>query len=181
MRCIASALLKRAGSVRAALSSSISCSAALRRSHFCTLKFGRLNYENILHERLRMFAQHRVFATLSDCDFDLQSSAALHYVSCCVDDWADKHGFDVDLSFESGVLTIDCGLKGVFVINKQGPNKQLWLASPVSGPLRYNLHAGCWTNTRDGHNLHARLKTELESMFGVEILFDTTPDQATST
>ena len=28
--------------------------------------------------------------------------------------------------------------KGTYVLNKQPPNKQIWLSSPVSGPKRYD-------------------------------------------
>lgn len=34
-------------------------------------------------------------------------------------------------SFQSGVLTVNLGQKGTYVINKQTPNKQLWLSSPL--------------------------------------------------
>ena len=45
---------------------------------------------------------------------------------------------DFDFSHESGVVTISLGDKGTYVINKQGPNRQIWMSSPVSGPLRYD-------------------------------------------
>ncbi|KAL2614218.1 hypothetical protein R1flu_025910 [Riccia fluitans] len=45
-------------------------------------------------------------------------------------------GFDSDYS--SGVLTIRLGKLGTYVINKQTPNRQIWLSSPVSGPGRYD-------------------------------------------
>ncbi len=32
---------------------------------------------------------------------------------------------------QSGVLTLDLGQQGTYVINKQPPNKQIWLSSPV--------------------------------------------------
>ena len=28
---------------------------------------------------------------------------------------------------------------GTYVINKQSPNRQIWLSSPVSGPKRYDF------------------------------------------
>lgn len=31
---------------------------------------------------------------------------------------------------QSGVLTLDAGAAGTYVINKQPPNKQIWLSSP---------------------------------------------------
>ncbi|KAF7284339.1 hypothetical protein GWI33_022321 [Rhynchophorus ferrugineus] len=45
----------------------------------------------------------------------------------------DKAG---DVSYGAGVLTIDLGKFGTYVINKQSPNKQIWLSSPTSGPKR---------------------------------------------
>jgi frataxin len=32
---------------------------------------------------------------------------------------------------QSGVITLDLGQHGTYVINKQPPNKQIWLSSPV--------------------------------------------------
>lgn len=34
-------------------------------------------------------------------------------------------------SLQSGVLTLNLGSNGTYVINKQPPNKQIWLSSPV--------------------------------------------------
>ncbi|CAG8672120.1 6530_t:CDS:2, partial [Paraglomus brasilianum] len=38
-------------------------------------------------------------------------------------------GYDVEYS--SGVLTLKLGSSGTYVINKQPPNKQIWLSSPI--------------------------------------------------
>ena len=35
-----------------------------------------------------------------------------------------------------GVMTLSLGDHGTYVINKQAPNKQLWMSSPISGPNR---------------------------------------------
>jgi frataxin len=48
---------------------------------------------------------------------------------------------------QSGVATIDVHGKGTYVINKQPPNKQIWLSSPVSGPKRYD-----WVVTGESMN-----------------------------
>jgi frataxin len=37
---------------------------------------------------------------------------------------------------QSGVLTLRLGEKGTYVINKQPPNKQIWLSSPFRCVLR---------------------------------------------
>lgn len=66
---------------------------------------------------------------------------------------------------------------GTFVLNKQPPNKQVWLSSPISGPKRYDwivegdgahekqdsrpYASGQWIYLRDGSNLTDLLNEEL--------------------
>ncbi|KAL8717405.1 MAG: hypothetical protein Q9181_008334 [Wetmoreana brouardii] len=45
---------------------------------------------------------------------------------------------DVDCEYSSGVLTLTFPPTGTYVLNKQPPNKQIWLSSPISGPKRYD-------------------------------------------
>ncbi|KAK0705581.1 hypothetical protein B0H67DRAFT_498660 [Lasiosphaeris hirsuta] len=46
---------------------------------------------------------------------------------------------DVDVEYSAGVLNIRFGPDiGTYVVNKQPPNKQIWLSSPKSGPKRYD-------------------------------------------
>ena len=67
---------------------------------------------------------------------------------------------------------------GVYVINKQPPNKQIWLSSPTSGPKRFDYvmlgdgqqdkqdtASGDWIYLRDGSKLTDILRDEL----GVDI------------
>ena len=67
---------------------------------------------------------------------------------------------DVEVELASGVLTLKTP-EGTWVINKQVPNRQLWLSSPVSGPCRYEHVDGTWTHTRDGSSLAELLEREL--------------------
>lgn len=69
---------------------------------------------------------------------------------------------DYDVSFGSGVLTIKLGGDlGTYVINKQTPNKQIWLSSPSSGPKRYDWTGKNWVYSHDGVSLHELLATEM--------------------
>ncbi|KAJ3281305.1 Mitochondrial chaperone Frataxin [Borealophlyctis nickersoniae] len=72
---------------------------------------------------------------------------------------------------QSGVLTLKLGDKGTYVINKQPPNKQIWLSSPISGPKRYDYltESRQWLNTRDGEPLQALLNRELTSLLQQDI------------
>ncbi len=94
-----------------------------------------------------------------------------------------------------GILTIDLNSikKGVWVINKQTPNRQIWWSSPISGPRRYDYEhdsnadctAGqkattatsatstsigdCWKNTKNKSSLLSDLRGELTAATGLTI------------
>ena len=53
-----------------------------------------------------------------------------------------------------------------YVLNKQPPNKQIWLSSPLSGPKRYDYvtpasGGGDWVYLRDGSTLSGLLEEEI--------------------
>lgn len=68
-------------------------------------------------------------------------------------------GFDCEYS--SGVLTLKLGVNGSYVINKQPPNKQIWLSSPVSGPKRFNFENNAWRDARTGDRIEQLLTNEI--------------------
>ncbi|KZO99761.1 Frataxin [Calocera viscosa TUFC12733] len=91
-----------------------------------------------------------------------------------------------EVSYSSGVLTLSCGPHGTYVINKQPPNQQIWLSSPLSGPKRYDYSAptasspssaagdageegGVWVYHRDGSTLKGLLEGELKEFAGEEV------------
>ncbi|KAF8203285.1 Frataxin [Pholiota molesta] len=78
---------------------------------------------------------------------------------------------DYEVDYHSGVLTLKLGSHGTYVINKQPPNKQIWLSSPLSGPKRYdhNDETGEWFYARDGHTFDGLLTEELSNIFGQPI------------
>jgi frataxin len=68
-----------------------------------------------------------------------------------------------EVEYHSGVLTLVLGDKGTYVINKQPPNKQIWLSSPFSGPKRYDYSPSddSWRYSRDGQSMGELLNDEL--------------------
>ncbi|KAF1988952.1 Frataxin [Aulographum hederae CBS 113979] len=81
---------------------------------------------------------------------------------------------EVEVEFSAGVLEITVPDKGTFVVNKQVPNKQIWLSSPISGPKRYDwvvsgegmgekegAGKGEWVYLRDGSSLTALMRKEV--------------------
>ncbi|KDN39588.1 hypothetical protein RSAG8_08744, partial [Rhizoctonia solani AG-8 WAC10335] len=73
-----------------------------------------------------------------------------------------------EVDYSSGVLTLKLDDKGTYVINKQPPNKQIWLSSPRSGPKRYDLDAthNEWFYNRDNTTMRSLLEEELSEVFG---------------
>lgn len=78
-------------------------------------------------------------------------------------DGLDAAGLDVELV--DGVVTIETEDGGQYVVNRHGPNRQLWLSSPVSGAWHFDWRDGGWRSTRGGQALDALLGGEL----GVEV------------
>lgn len=68
---------------------------------------------------------------------------------------------DSDVNYSNGVLTAAIEDNYTYVINKQTPNRQIWLSSPISGPKRYDYIDGTWIYKHDGIALHKLLSEEL--------------------
>jgi len=82
-----------------------------------------------------------------------------------------------DTILSDGVLTVKLAENGTYVVNKQTPNKQIWLSSPVSGPSRYDVETsgddeGCWVYKHTGETLHSLLEKEIGAMLGKEAGFE---------
>ncbi|KAH6618951.1 arabinogalactan endo-1,4-beta-galactosidase [Boeremia exigua] len=82
---------------------------------------------------------------------------------------------DIEVEYSAGVLRVDFISKQLsYVINKQPPNKQIWLSSPISGPKRFDWvvlqegqnakegsGSGDWIYLRDGTSLTDIIRKEL--------------------
>lgn len=75
-------------------------------------------------------------------------------------------------------MTLDFGPKvGTYVVNKQPPNKQIWLSSPKSGPKRYDWVAvgegqGDKQETAEGDWVYLRDRSTLTKLFLDELGID---------
>ncbi|KAF3048051.1 Mitochondrial chaperone Frataxin [Didymella heteroderae] len=82
---------------------------------------------------------------------------------------------DIEVEYSAGVLRVDFISKQLsYVLNKQPPNKQIWLSSPISGPKRFDWVVlqegqnakegggqGDWVYLRDGTSLTDIIRKEL--------------------
>ncbi|CAO1332013.1 unnamed protein product [Diamesa serratosioi] len=81
-----------------------------------------------------------------------------------------------DIEYSDGVLTVKLGSKwGTYVINRQTPNRQIWLSSPTSGPKRYDFIDDCWIYKHDGVPLHDLLQEELSKIMSNGVNFTGLP------
>lgn len=76
----------------------------------------------------------------------------------------------IDAELSLGVMTLSVGEDKTYVINKQPPNKQIWLSSPISGPKRYDLIGGKWITLRDNSSLTELLEEELLAELGQDVV-----------
>ncbi|XP_054842960.1 frataxin, mitochondrial [Eublepharis macularius] len=105
-------------------------------------------------------------SSLDETTYEKLAEETLESLMDFFDDLADKHFIpeDYDVSFGTGVLTVKLGGNmGTYVINKQTPNKQIWLSSPTSGPKRYDWTGENWVYSHDGVSLHELLAKELSA------------------
>ncbi|XP_006894488.1 PREDICTED: frataxin, mitochondrial-like [Elephantulus edwardii] len=111
-------------------------------------------------------------SSLDETTYERLAEETLDSLAEFFEDLADKpYTFeDYDVSFGSGVLTIKLGGDlGTYVINKQTPNKQIWLSSPSSGPKRYDWTGKNWVYSHDGVSLHQLLATELSKALNTKL------------
>ncbi|KAL3464113.1 hypothetical protein BJX64DRAFT_286802 [Aspergillus heterothallicus] len=102
-----------------------------------------------------------------------------HYLNILISEIekVQEDGSDIEAEYSAGVLNVSVPGVGTYVLNKQPPNKQIWLSSPISGPKRYDwvvegdqMHEkqdtrpfinGQWICLRDDSNLTDLLNGEL--------------------
>lgn len=119
------------------------------------------------------------FEQLVEDTSSLTAADVTYGVSCLYD-------FNVCIAMfylKDGVLTVNFGPPhGTYVINRQSPNRQIWLSSPTSGPKRYDFvpdktssDEGCWVYKHDGISLHELLQREIKIIVEKEVDFFSLP------
>jgi frataxin len=83
-------------------------------------------------------------------------------------------GGSLDAEIVSGILTIETGTGAKFLLNRHGPNRQIWLSSPVSGAWHFawSPDVEAWISTRGGEGLEEILSRELSSAAGESVSLD---------
>ena len=78
-------------------------------------------------------------------------------------------GDHADVELQEGILTVDFESGGRFVANKHLPNRQIWLASPVSGAAHFRWNGNEWISTRGGARLLDVLSADISKLADVSV------------
>ncbi|GFR42929.1 hypothetical protein Agub_g3826 [Astrephomene gubernaculifera] len=121
---------------------------------------------------LRGFSEElRVVASaLSEGDYHHMADETLEGMVEKLEAYVEDNDVDGgDVEYSQGVLTVKLGKHGTFVVNKQTPNRQIWLSSPVSGPFRFDHIEGRWLYHRDRRDLLLQLEQEISALVGAPL------------
>jgi CyaY protein len=69
----------------------------------------------------------------------------------------DASGTDIEYSLTGGVLELEFEDGSKIIINRHGPNREIWLAAK-SGGFHYSYKDGQWLSRRDGSELFGKLR-----------------------
>jgi frataxin len=105
---------------------------------------------------------------MDEPEFERQAGKVLDRLMQEIEDQAMD---DLDVDLEGGILSVVLPDGGTYLVNKHGPNREIWLSSPKSGAwhFRHDAETG-WLSTRvvDGERpqLHRLLADELAAATG---------------
>jgi CyaY protein len=103
---------------------------------------------------------------MNESDFHRAVDAVLARIEAAVE----RHDpLDVDL--ESGILTITCPDDSRIIVNRQTPNREIWVAAR-SGGFHFVSREGSWRDTRSGEELFASLARIVALQAGTKIDFE---------
>ncbi|XP_012064429.1 PREDICTED: frataxin homolog, mitochondrial [Atta cephalotes] len=143
-----------------------------------SIRFSKRNPRTLLQLSIKNFSTTTKYSTeneLSSVEYEKICDETLDSLTEYFEELVETavHLPDADVSYGDGVLTVKFGKPyGTYVINRQTPNKQIWLSSPKSGPKRYDFVNSQWIYKHDGKTLHELLNNEIPTIVKFEACFD---------
>lgn len=103
---------------------------------------------------------------MNESDFHRAVDAVLARIEAAAEA---SDALEVDL--ESGILTITCPDASRIIVNRQTPNREIWVAAR-SGGFHFRFSEGAWRDTRSGDELFDSLARIVRAQSGEEIAFE---------
>ncbi|CAH8854407.1 unnamed protein product [Trichobilharzia szidati] len=156
------------------------CSVLFPRISKCFSTFRLLPNFRSIHSQygINLSADKPTSYPISDAEYERVSNKALESLADTFDRLPEIYSLstDYDVEYAYGVLKVTFGPQvGTYIVNRQAPNKQLWLSSPRSGPRRYDYISSkdIWVYKHDGKSLHELLSEEISEIVGDSVNFHT--------
>jgi len=100
---------------------------------------------------------------MTESEFHRAVDAVLERIERSVEN---EPGLDVDL--EAGILTVTFSDATRVIVNRQTPNREIWVAAR-SGGFHFTSREGEWRDTRSGEELFASLARVIAAQGGVQV------------
>jgi CyaY protein len=99
---------------------------------------------------------------MTESEFHAAADAVLARIESSLEN---EEGVDVDL--ESGILTVTSDDGAKIIVNRQTPNREIWVAAR-SGGFHFRWREGEWRDTRSNDELFASLARVIEAQCGLK-------------
>ena len=103
---------------------------------------------------------------MTESEFHLAVDAVLARIERALDEAP-----DLDFDMAGGILTIECGDGSRLIVNRQTPNREIWVAAK-SGGYHFALRDGAWRDTRSGADLFASLAALIGRQGATQVSFE---------
>jgi len=103
---------------------------------------------------------------MTESEFHRAVDAVLARIEASVEE---QDALDVDV--EGGVLTVTCPDGTRVIVNRQTPNREIWVAAR-SGGFHFVAREGEWRDTRSGEELFASLARIVSAQSGTRVDFE---------
>lgn len=104
----------------------------------------------------------------SEVQSESQFSAEVDAVLLTVEEAIEQSGADLEFETVAGILTIGCEDGSKIIINRQMPNREIWVAAR-SGGFHFRKADGIWADTRGGLDLAARIAKCINEQSGERV------------
>jgi len=103
---------------------------------------------------------------MTESEFNELADAVFKHIEQSVDASSEE----IECNLNGPVMELEFADESQIVINRHGPNQEIWLAAK-SGGFHYAYHDGQWISRRDGSELFSKLGQLIKQIAGKTVSF----------